>query len=76
MSRIKGSASATILASMMMRSPMARMFGSKVCTSYSMTVLPVLFIWSMASSIAVDKALMSDRSNGVMKLRRIAWITS
>ena len=45
-------------------------------TSNSTTALAVCCIWSMASSIAVIRFLMSTRSNGVMKVRRTAVSTS
>lgn len=76
MLRISGRALTRMSAKRMIRSPIARMFGWKVATSDSITVLPVLFIWSTASSSAEESALMSERSKGVMKLRRIDCITS
>ncbi len=41
-------------------------------TSNSTTAFAVCCIWSIASSIAVIRFLMSPRSNGVMKVRRTA----
>src|SRR6266850_2842765 len=56
--------------------PISRIGGSKVRTSNRMTALAVCCIWSMASSIAVIRFLISPRSNGVMNVRRTAVSTS
>ena len=53
-----------------MASAMARISGSKVVTSNSTMAFAVCCIWSIESSIAVIRLLMSARSNGVMKVVR------
>src|SRR4051812_26893882 len=73
---ISGSARPTRLAHSTSSAPISRIGGSKVRTSNRMTALAVCCIWSMASSIAVIRFLMSPRSNGVMKVRRTAVSTS
>ena len=73
---ISGSARPTRLAHSTSSVPISRIGGSKVRTSNSITAFAVCCIWSMASSIAVIRFLMSPRSNGVMKVRRTAVSTS
>src|SRR5580692_7891773 len=73
---ISGSARPTRLAHSTRSVPISRIGGSKLVTSNRITAFAVCCIWSMASSIAVIRFLMSPRSNGVMKVRRTAVSTS
>src|SRR6266540_2008123 len=71
-----GAASCTRAAVVTITSAISFMIGVNERWSNNMMVLAVFCIWSMALSIEVIRSLMSPRSNGVMKLRRIAIRTS
>ena len=71
-----GSARPTNWAHSTSNCPISRIGGSNERTSNRMTAFAVCCIWSMESSIAVIRFLMSPRSNGVMKVRRTAVNTS
>ncbi len=60
----------------MARSPSSRICGWNSVTSKRVIDLAVFCIWSMASSSAVVRSRMSLRSNGVMKVRRMARKTA
>ena len=72
----RGRARTTSSAQCWMMAPISCIGWSNSLTSNSRTVLAVCCIWSMASSIAAIRFLISPRSKGVMKERRIAIITS
>ncbi|MNV83059.1 hypothetical protein D3C71_1768360 [compost metagenome] len=54
----------------------SRILGANSRISYKVTTLAVFCIWSMVSSSELVRPRISERSNGVMKLRRTANRTS